>query len=141
MKTLPVKRCPLSKLNSFDQNFIKLGHIVMNHSVFLIQGQKWSISQHAFRSYDPLFTKNHRLKQCPLYKLNSLDQNFMKLGHIVKYHIVFSKFDNGLYSTMPAGVIVVQSCKVVQSSIKYKHFFCAPSLSLPVKKFTKIRRI
>ena len=27
-------------------------------------------------------------------KLNSFDQNFMKLGHIVKYHNVFFKFDN-----------------------------------------------
>ena len=39
-----------------------------------------------------------------LSKSNSFDQNFMKLGHIVKYHYVFVKFDNVLYRTMPSGV-------------------------------------
>ena len=34
-----------------------------------------------------------------LYILNIFDQNFMKLGHIVKYHNVFLKFDNGTYRT------------------------------------------
>ena len=41
-----------------------------------------------------------RLSQgCPLSKSNTFDQNFMKLGHIVKYHNVFFKFDNGPYRT------------------------------------------
>ena len=44
--------------------------------------------------------KIHCFKRCPLSKVNSFDQNFMKLGHIVKYHAVFFKFDNGLYRTM-----------------------------------------
>ena len=35
-----------------------------------------------------------------LSKSNSFDQNSMKLCHIVKYHDVFFKFDNGLYGTM-----------------------------------------
>ena len=35
----------------------------------------------------------------PLSKSNTFDQNFMKLGHIVKYHNVFFKFDNGSYRT------------------------------------------
>ena len=35
----------------------------------------------------------------PLSKSNIFDQNFMKLGHIVKYHNVFFKFDNGPYRT------------------------------------------
>ena len=30
---------------------------------------------------------------------NIFYQNFMKLGHIVKYHNVFFKFDNGPYCT------------------------------------------
>ena len=30
---------------------------------------------------------------------NIFYQNFMKLGHIVKYHDVFFKFDNGPYRT------------------------------------------
>ena len=32
----------------------------------------------------------------PLFKSNTFDHNFIKLGHIVKYHDVF-KFDNGPY--------------------------------------------
>ena len=44
--------------------------------------------------------KNRRLKQCLLSKMNSFDDTSMKLGHIVKYHDVFFKFDNGLYGTM-----------------------------------------
>ena len=35
----------------------------------------------------------------------------MKLGHIVKYYNDFFKFDNGLYYTMPSGVITLCSCK------------------------------
>ena len=46
---------------------------------------------------------SHQLRQLP--KSNSFDQSFMKLGHIVKYHNVFFKFDNGLYRTIPLGVI------------------------------------
>ena len=34
MKIYPFKRCPLSKPNSFDQNFMKLCHIVCYHDVF-----------------------------------------------------------------------------------------------------------
>ena len=30
-----LKRYPLSKLNIFDQNFMKLGHIVLYHDVFV----------------------------------------------------------------------------------------------------------
>ena len=44
-----------------------------------------------------------------LSKLNSFDQNFMTLGHIVKYHNVFIKFDNDLNRIMPSGVIVLSS--------------------------------
>ena len=42
----------------------------------------------------------HRFKGCLLSKLNSFDQNFMKVGHIVKYHYIFFKFVNDLYHTM-----------------------------------------
>ena len=44
--------------------------------------------------------KIHRFKRCPLSNSNIFDQNFMKLAHIVKYHDVFFKFDNGPYRTM-----------------------------------------
>ena len=44
--------------------------------------------------------KIHHFKWCPLSKVNIFDQNFMKLGHIVKYQDIFFKFDNGLYGTM-----------------------------------------
>ena len=55
-----------------------------------------SISHQAFKSYGPLFMKIHHFKRRP----NIFYQNFMKLGHIVKYHNVFFKFDNGPYRTM-----------------------------------------
>ena len=42
-----------------------------------------SISHHAFSCYGPLLMKIYRLKLCLLSKLNSFDQNIMKLGHIV----------------------------------------------------------
>ena len=42
---------------------------------------------------------------------NTLDQNSMKVGHIVKYYDVFFKFDNGLYRTMSSGVIALSSWK------------------------------
>ena len=40
-------------------------------------------------------------------KSNTFDQNFMKLGHSVKYHDVFFKFDNGLYRTMLSVVMAL----------------------------------
>ena len=40
------------------------------------------------------------VKRRPLSKLNTINQHFMKLGHIVKYHDVFFKFDNCPYHTM-----------------------------------------
>ena len=53
----------------------------------------------AFSSYGPLFVKIHRFKQGLLSNLNIFYQNFMKLGHNVKYHNVYFKFDNGPYHT------------------------------------------
>ena len=44
--------------------------------------------------------KIHRFKRRPHSNLNIFDQIFMKLCHIVKYHDVFFKFDNGQYGTM-----------------------------------------
>ena len=41
----------------------------------------------------------HLSRRRLLSKSNTFDQNFMTLGHIVKYHNVFFKFDNGLYRT------------------------------------------
>ena len=40
-------------------------------------------------------------QQHRLSKKNSFDLNFIKLGHIVKYHNVFFKFHNGLYEGHP----------------------------------------
>ena len=37
---------------------------------------------------------------CPFSNSNTFDQNLMELGHIVKYHDVFLKFDNGPYHTV-----------------------------------------
>ena len=62
--------------------------------------------------YNPRHDNGHvRLSVChsqrrPLSKSYSFDQNFMKLGHIIKYHNVF-KPDNGLYRTMPLGVVAL----------------------------------
>ena len=50
--------------------------------------------------------KIHHLKGCLLSKSNRFDQNFMKLGHIVKYHVFF-KFDNSPYRTMLSAVMVL----------------------------------
>ena len=43
----------------------------------------------------------------PLSKSNTFDQNFMKLGHIVKYHDVLFKFDNGSYCAMLSAVMAL----------------------------------
>ena len=58
-------------------------------------------------SYGPLFMKIHSLKRCLLSKLNSFDQNFMKLGLTVTFYNVFFKFDNDLYRTVLSRVIVL----------------------------------
>ena len=41
--------------------------------------------------------KGHHFKRYLLSKLNSFYKNFIKLGHIVEYHDVFFKFNNGQY--------------------------------------------
>ena len=46
-----------------------------------------------------ILTYVHLSRQRPLSKSNTYDQNFMKLDHIVKFHNVFIKYDNGLYRT------------------------------------------
>ena len=46
-------------------------------------------------------------KRYPLSESNTFDQNFMKLGHIVMYHVVFIKFDNGPYRTMLSVVMAL----------------------------------
>ena len=43
----------------------------------------------------------------PLSKSNTFDLNFMKLGHIVKYHDVLFKFDNGSYCAMLSAVMAL----------------------------------
>ena len=77
---------------------MKLGHIVKYHDVFF--------------KFDngPYPTRLSRVMALCLWKftiwndVRSLSgifffQNFMKLGHIVKYRDVFFKFDNGPYRT------------------------------------------
>ena len=43
----------------------------------------------------------------PLSNSNIFSQIFMKLGHIVKYHDIFFKFDNGPYRTRPSVVMAL----------------------------------
>ena len=43
----------------------------------------------------------------PLSKSNTFDQNFMKLGHNVEYHVNFFRFDNGPYLTMLSVVMAL----------------------------------
>ena len=60
-----------------------------------------------FQQLWPFVYENSLFKRCPLSKSNSFDHNFMKHGHIVKYHDVFFKFDNDLYVTMLYGDIAL----------------------------------
>ena len=71
----------------------------------MMSSSSWIMVHFAFSSYGPLFMKTHRFKWCLLSKSNTFDHNFIKLGHIVKYHDVFFKFDNGPYSTMLSAVM------------------------------------
>ena len=104
MKIHRFKRCQLSKSNSFDQNFMKLftlfSPMMSSSSLIMVYMAPY------LRSYCPKFVKNHRLKRRLLSNMNSFDQNFMKLGHIIKYHNVF-EFQNGPYRIMPSGVIAL----------------------------------
>ena len=64
------QRRPLSKLNSFDQNFMKLCHIVQYlNAVF-------KFDNGPYRTMNSLFMKIHYLKQRPLSKMKSFDQHF-----------------------------------------------------------------
>ena len=51
--------------------------------------------------------KIHHFKRCPLFKSNIFYQNFIKLGHIVKYRNVFFMFNNGPYCTMLSAVMAL----------------------------------
>ena len=55
-------------------------------------------------SVRPLCTYVHLSRWRLLSKSNTFDQNFMKLGHIVQYHDVFFKLDNGPYHTRLSAV-------------------------------------
>ena len=46
-------------------------------------------------------------KRRPLSNSNTFGQNFMKFGHIVKYHDVLFKFDNVSYLTMLSVVMAL----------------------------------
>ena len=77
---------------------MKLGHIVKYHDVFF----KFTngLYRTMLSAVMALCLCNYRFNRCPFSKSNSFDQNFMKFCHIVKYHNVFFKFDNGLYGTI-----------------------------------------
>ena len=53
------------------------------------------------------FYENSLFKRHPLSNSNIFYQNFMKLGHIVKYHDVFFKFNNGPYRTLLSVVMAL----------------------------------
>ena len=72
---------------------MKLGHIVYYHNVFFKYDNGLYCTM--LSVVCPLFMKIHRFIRCPLSYSNIFYQNFMKLGHIVKYHDVFFKVDNG----------------------------------------------
>ena len=61
------------------------------------------------RTYVRMYLRTYvRLsKRRPLSNSNTFDQNFMKLGHIVKYHDAFFKFDNDPYRTMLSVVMAL----------------------------------
>ena len=85
---------------------MKLGHIVKYHNVFF----KFDNGPYHTRLLVVMalfLMKFHRFKRCPLSSSNIFDQNFMKLGHIVKYHDVFFKFDNGPYCIMLSRVMAL----------------------------------
>ena len=65
------QRRPLSELNSFDQIFMKLCHIVQYHNVF------FKFDNGPYRTMNSLFMLIHQLKRRPLSKMNSFDQNFL----------------------------------------------------------------
>ena len=47
----------------------------------------------------------------PLSKLNSFNQNVIKVGYIVYYYNNFFRYDNSLYCTMPSGIMALCSWK------------------------------
>ena len=72
----------------------------------------------------------HGFKRCPLSNSNIFYQNFMKLGHIVKYHYVFFKFDNGPYHTSLSVIMALcfmkiyrfKRCPLSNSDTFYQNF-------------------
>ena len=82
MKIHHLKRRPLSNSNIFDQNFMKLGHLVKYDDVFFKFDNGPYLHQ-AFKSYVTFFMKFLHLKRRPLSNSNIFYQYFMKLGHIV----------------------------------------------------------
>ena len=60
------------------------------------------------RTYVHTYLRRYvRLFNDVLSQWNTFDQNFMKLGHIVKYHDIFFKFDNGPYRIMLSVVMAI----------------------------------
>ena len=59
-----------------------------------------------FKEKLPLIFEKSSVKTSLLSKMNSFDYNAMKLGHIIKYYIVF-KFQNDPYRIMSSGVIAL----------------------------------
>ena len=97
MKIHRFKRCPLSKSNSFDQNFMKLSHMMSSSSLIMVYMAP------CLKELLSLVYEQSSVERRLLSKMNSFDYNSIKVGHIIKYHNVF-KFQNGPYRIMPSGV-------------------------------------
>ena len=81
MKMHHFKWCPLSKSNTFDQNFMKLDHIVKYHDIFFkFDKGPYRTMLSAVMAF---VYENAPFKWCPHSKSNIFVQNFMKLCHIV----------------------------------------------------------
>ena len=60
-----------------------------------------------FQELWPFVYENSPFETTSALKLEFFYQNLMKLGHIVKYHDVFFKFDNGPYRIMLSRVMAL----------------------------------
>ena len=89
-KNWPVKLSALYVEYFWSEFYETLSHCLVPNCLLYVRW--WFISHHAFRRYGLLFINIHCLKQCLLSKLNSLDKNFMKLGHMVSTIMSSSSF-------------------------------------------------
>ena len=79
--------------------------LFLTHKLFLFYAPAMTMA--GALSVTPVRMYVRLSKQRQLSNSNTFDQNFMKLGHIVKYHDIFFKFDNGPYRTMLSAVMAL----------------------------------